>query len=246
MIDVIITTYNRLNFLRQTIQSLFTLAGPVRYRLSVIDDASTDGTREWLHAMRYAFHHLVLCDERRGIVPNFNMMWDRLMADEDYPYLCYLQDDLVSETQDWLAILLDVHTTYGKILNAGFSTAYDAVEHLSMAQIDCEQYPGLMIRIKRSTSMQNLLAEKSFWQSIGRPPELDADGKVRGFPNDGIGSDIDVWFTGCASLNRFKQKACSPTCLALQGKTAIAVPMLRHLGIAKEDSTWRQNRRSGF
>jgi len=247
MIDVLITTYNRLGFLKQTIESLLRHAGPVSYRISVIDDHSEDGTVSYLYGIRHLLHRLILSTERRGLVPNFNTMYDALIDDDSHPYLCYLQDDMVAEIGPWLYILMVAHNLYKDTYNLGFSSAHDAREHIPVDLFDLEiASTKLTIKIKRSISFQNVFAEKEFWKSIGKPPELDHNGNVRGFPNDGRGSDIDTWFTGCYSLNRFHRRESAPNCLVMQNKRVLVIPMLTHLGLDKQHSTWRQNREHGF
>lgn len=243
MIDIVVTTYNRLRFLKQTMESLLQSTKNVPRRISVADDCSTDGTREYLSGMAGPLNRVVLSDKRRGVVPNFNDLWDATVSDKRYPHLCYLQDDMVAVEPGWLAILLDAHRKLKDIYNIGFSSAYDAPEHPAELEID---WNGRKAKIKKSSSGQNLLAEKEFWLSIGKPPPLNPDGSARGFPGNGRGSQIDVWFMGCYSLGRFDPRAAAPNCLHNQGKRVLVVPMLRHLGIDKRDSTWRQNRAKGF
>lgn len=248
MIDILITTYNRLHFLRQTLESLFSNT-VTSYRVSIIDDCSTDGTREYLSGIHdpLPLYRVILSDERRGIVPNFNHLWDAIMADEGYPYLCYFQDDMVADREDWLSVLLEAHENFKDAYNAEFLSAYDAPEHPALFETDLLWgHKDLKVKIKRSTSGQNLFAEKVAWQLIGKPPVKNFDGSQRGFPNDGKGSNIDVWFTGCYSLGRFDSKNSSPNCLYRREKNVLVIPMLKHLGIEKKDSTWRQNRVGGF
>ncbi len=247
MIDILITTYNRLHFLKQTIETLLEKNTVIPYSVHVIDDGSIDGTREYLSAVQYLLGRVVLSDQRQGVVTNFNYLWDVVMKDSKHPYLCYLQDDLASDRRQWLSILLEAHQNFKDAYNAEFSSAYDAPEHPALFETELLWgHKDLKVKVKRSTSGQNLFAEKTAWLAIGKPPIKNLDGSERGFPNDGRGSNIDVWFTGCYSLSRFDAKNSSPNSLYGRGKNILVVPMLRHLGIEKKDSTWRQNRSEGF
>ncbi len=153
---------------------------------------------------------------------------------------------MVATTKDWLSILSEADRHFKSAYNAEFTSAYDAPEHPAEFETELLLTGRPLAKVKKSTSMQNLFAEKVVWHSIGKPPLLAPDGSQRGFPNDGKGSNIDVWFTGCYSLSRFDAKNAAPNCLYNQGKKVLVIPMLKHLGIEKKDSTWRQNRSEGF
>lgn len=244
MIDVLITTYNRLQFLKRTLESLLESNLGFHYRIHVIDDSSTDGTKEYLSELaKGPLDSVILSDERKGVVHNFNQLWDILILDDRYPFLCYLQDDMIATKKDWLMVLASAWHEMKDAYSIGFFSGYDAPEH---PVEKCVVWAEDSVRIKRSTSAQNLFADKKFWASIGKPPELNLNGSVRGFPDNGRGSNIDVWFTGCYSMSRYDPNAAAPNCLYNQEKKIMVVPMLKHLGVEKRDSTWRQNRVEGF
>jgi len=244
VIDIIVTTYNRLHFLQSTLESLLDSVTSELFKLYIIDDCSFDGTREYLSKMnKFLDISIILSDERRGVVPNFNSLWDTVILNERHPFLCYLQDDIVAVEKDWLTVLTVAWHEMKDAYKIGFLSGYDAPEHPTEREI---MWMGRNVKIKKSTSGQNLFADKKFWASIGKPPELNFNGSVRGFPDNGKGSNIDVWFTGCYSLSKFDQKNAAPNCLYKQGKRVMVIPMLKHLGIEKKDSTWRQNRVGGF
>jgi glycosyltransferase involved in cell wall biosynthesis len=50
-VSVVLTTYNRLELLKQAIASCFEGSEPLALEVIVVDDGSTDGTREWLAAL---------------------------------------------------------------------------------------------------------------------------------------------------------------------------------------------------
>ena len=140
--------------------------------------------------------------------------------------------------------LLQAYEGFRDTAGIGFFSGYHALEHPVMSDV---AWKGRTVYFKKSTTATNLIAAKDFWRSVGIPiPILNPDGTPRGFPNDGRGSQIDVWFTGCYSLGRFDAKNAAPNCLYRQGKKVLVIPMLKHLGIEKKDSTWRQNRAGGF
>ena len=51
VIDICVVTYNRLIYLQKCINSIIA-STTFKYRISVIDDSSNDGTQEWLQHMK--------------------------------------------------------------------------------------------------------------------------------------------------------------------------------------------------
>ncbi len=243
--DIIITTYNRKEFLKITIESLIEKTG-VNYRLFIFDDCSTDGTQEYLLSLKFPqLKEIHLGNNKMGVVGGFNNLWntvrfyDRFF--EDVKYLCYLQDDCEILEYDWLNILIEFYEELNVEHNIGFFSAYDSYWHPFVKRM---RYKNRDIYFKISTSAQNLIAEKSFWKSInyeeGEIPRLNPDGSVRGYPNKGRGSHIDIYLTGCMTGSIFVPKNASPNCSYLQKKKIMVIPMIKHLGEDKGHSTWRK------
>lgn len=71
--DIIVTTHNRLEYLKRTLQYIYERTQS-SYRLHVIDDASTEGNAEWLFGEFQAarVHHLYLRGEHIGAIGNQN------------------------------------------------------------------------------------------------------------------------------------------------------------------------------
>lgn len=65
-IDIIVLSYNRLDYLVRTFEALFERT-PEPIRLTVIDNASSSDVRNWLMANRSRFHQPLLQPENEPI-----------------------------------------------------------------------------------------------------------------------------------------------------------------------------------
>lgn len=243
-VDILVTTYNRKEFLKKTLESLFEKT-KLDYRLFIIDDCSTDGTQEYLMSLQHVnIKAIHLLKERMGVVPCFNIMWniirfyDRFF--EEVPYLCYMQDDCLVVKENWLAVLIDLYERLKTRYDIGFISGYDAKEHPVLFK---ETYNGYEIMLKKSQTATNLIAEKRFWKSLndedGEVPRYNPDGSVRGMPNNGRGSNIDLYWTGCMRGSKYVHRASAPNSSYKQNKLVLVSPMIQHLGANSEYSTWR-------
>ena len=247
MIDILVTTYNRIGFLRETLETLCSMNSEIPYRLFVVDDCSTDGTQDYLLRLKNKNQmEIYLNAERRGLAFNLNFVWRASRFFDDFfgenPYLCYLQDDMRSVGEEWLLKAVSAYEEMGEKFNVGFFSAYHSPEHPIVTEINHE---GRDILIKKSNSGKNIIARKSFWQSVGYIPRNNPDGSSRGMPNDGRGSEVDIWLEGCYSGSKHHPTHCSPNCSYNQGKNILVVPgLLEHMGEDKKKSTWQANRDS--
>jgi len=242
MIDILITTFNRVDFLKQTVENLIEKNVNTSYRLFIIDDCSDDGTDQYLLDLkRKKIADIYLSKGRRGVVFGFDMLWnvsnffDFFFSENQY--LCYLQDDLVSKENGWILTAIRAYEELKDKYNIGFFSGFDAPEHPIKRKVNWESKEVL---IKKSTSATNLIGEKLFWRSIGYVPRLNPDGTERGFPNYQRGSHIDIYLTGMYSGAKFHRTHSAPSCAYNQGKNILVIPeLLYHLGHAAKGSTWR-------
>jgi len=241
MVDIILTTYNRQQLLEMTLKSLLDKIGSHAYRLFIVDDGSDDGTQEYLAGLRLDHLQAVVMNKSRmGVVYSFNMLWH--LAEyfdafhEQFPWMCYMQDDMMVMEEDWVQILIHAYEELGEQYNIGFVSGYDAPEHPPEHRLI---WNGREVLIKKSQTASNLMAEKTFWRSIGYVPKSNPDGSVRGMPSHNRGSNIDVYLTGCQSGARFVPFAAAENCSLRQGKTVMVVPgLLTHMA-HNRGSTWR-------
>lgn len=104
MIDIVITVYNRLEITKRCIESVFLNTKEDTYRLIIIDNFSTDGTREWLIENIKDPNILILLNQNLGLERAKNIGLT-LVASEYY--VDSDNDILVPKLspQDWLTEL---------------------------------------------------------------------------------------------------------------------------------------------
>jgi glycosyltransferase involved in cell wall biosynthesis len=242
VIDIIVTTRNRSDKLKRMLDSLLENT-ILPFRLFIVDDHSEDGTADWLCSMQCApnpLHAVLLNRQRKGVAYGVNLLW-RMTEYYDWfygeaKYLCYLQDDVEIKSLGWLGVLIEAYEELRDKYSIGFFTGYDAPEHPVRVRLPWRNNEVLF---KESTAGQNLIASKAFWRSIGYIPRLNPDGTERGFPNEGRGSQFDVWLTGCISGSRYAENASAPNSSFNQGRHVLVVPGLVTHEAAPELSTWR-------
>ncbi len=246
MIDILVTTFNRLDFLKQTVESLIEKNKEIPFRLFVIDDCSTDGTPEYLlDLQKRRTVDIFLNGERRGLAFSLDMIWNCSEMFDGFftenPYLCYLQDDMRSVGDEWLLKVVGAYEAMKVRFPLGFFSGYHSPEH-PIEQV--EKLDEGNVFIKKSNSGKNMIGEKTFWRSIGYVPKFNPDGSPRGMPDKGRGSHVDVYFEGYFSGSKFNSNAAAPNCLHRQGKKILVVPgMLEHMGEDSQFSTWQKDRK---
>ena len=246
MINIGITTYNRVNFLKRCVKSVVENT-IVPYNLFIYDDNSTDRTgRYLLDELREQENITVFTsNKRRGIVPGFNKLWDLSVQKAGHnKYFCYLQDDVVITEKGWLKKLIGCYeakeqhpTTFGLF------TGHHAPEHPTEG---LEVINGEEVFVKKSMRATNMIAPYTFWDKIGRIPDKNPDGSVRGFPGPknpdgsrGRGSSIDIYITGHQSKGVYVHGHAGPTNSWKLGTYCMVVPgLVKHEALSKEDSTW--------
>lgn len=92
LVDIMMLTYNRLAYTQRTLESLWANTD-WPYRLRVIDNASQDGTREYLQQQVAAghIHHLYLQPQNTGNATGKNLALQRA----ETGYVCLLDNDML-------------------------------------------------------------------------------------------------------------------------------------------------------
>jgi GT2 family glycosyltransferase len=101
-LSFISATYNCLNFTKEFIKSLSATVCLDDHELIIVDDGSTDGTRDYLRALKLSNLTLILNDENQGFARNNNLGAERA----NHEILCFLNNDL-ELTPGWLDPMLD-------------------------------------------------------------------------------------------------------------------------------------------
>lgn len=99
-VHVVLVTWNCLDDLEACVTSLRHNTNYPRWKLVVIDNASSDGTREWLRS-HTGDADLVFLEENRGWVQSLNLAVNRYAPD----YFFFLNPDTVTEP-NWLVPLV--------------------------------------------------------------------------------------------------------------------------------------------
>ncbi|UAB74715.1 glycosyltransferase family 2 protein [Mesoflavibacter sp. SCSIO 43206] len=101
--SIVITTYNRLEALKYTLKSLSSLYQRDDVELLICDDASTDGTPDYLREL-YSSHTLLLNLEGKGYIFNRNRLNNLAQGD----YIISLDDDANFLSDNSLAAIEDL------------------------------------------------------------------------------------------------------------------------------------------
>jgi glycosyltransferase involved in cell wall biosynthesis len=103
-VNITMVTFNRVEFTRQSIDSIVRTAG-YPYELTVVDNASQDGTVELLHELhgRGVVHRLILNPQNEGVAFAANQGW---VAGGKSHYM-KVDNDIVFTRMGWLARIVE-------------------------------------------------------------------------------------------------------------------------------------------
>jgi glycosyltransferase involved in cell wall biosynthesis len=107
LVNISMVTFNRLEFTRQAIQALLLLDAGHHYVLTVVDNGSGDGTREYLQDLKnnLVIKNLVLLDENVGVAKASNLAWS---MEPHADYYLKLDNDIVIQKAGWLEKMVNV------------------------------------------------------------------------------------------------------------------------------------------
>ena len=221
MTPILISTYDRPDLLRGTLQTLFeSVESPIQ--VIVADDGSpNDKTRKVLDM--FPVRQLLL--PHQGLVHSLNALFaevkrfaeERMLA----PFWIYCQDDL-RFSPGWLQKMFAVWDRWAEESNFGLLTCVED----AFTVINQFEWEGMHIQIKHFAEGHLYFAPKDFWVRTTPIPILNGDGTERGFPCSGIGSNVDWHFL------RDSPKSLSH----LKKKVGVIPGLVTHTG--NENSTW--------
>lgn len=100
-VTLVTAVFNQLPLTRACLESLTKTTEP--FALVVVDNGSTDGTREFLGRFPYSFPFRLVCSDRNdSVIASFNLGWPQAETE----FVCFLHNDTEMITPDWLARLL--------------------------------------------------------------------------------------------------------------------------------------------
>lgn len=99
-VNIAMVTYNRLYFTQLAVQAVLELTSHP-YLLTVVDNNSQDGTREFLLELkrRQRIHNLFLLEKNLGVAKAANIAW---LSAPSCPYYLKLDNDVILQKKNWL------------------------------------------------------------------------------------------------------------------------------------------------
>jgi len=142
-VNICMITYNRIDFTRQAIAALVACTD-YPHTITVVDNASSDGTREYLQALKEkgVIKNLVLLDENVGVAKASNLAWH---LEPEAEYYLKLDNDIVIQKNGWLSPMVDV---IEKVPQLG-AVAYN----FEPVSIPLQTVNGFSIRIKNQGNL---------------------------------------------------------------------------------------------
>lgn len=105
-VNIGMVTFNRLEFTKLAIASILKYTC-FPHMLTVVDNGSSDGTREYLHSLKRQgiITHLILLEKNVGIARASNLAWAQV---PQAAYYLKLDNDIVIHKPGWLSNMVDV------------------------------------------------------------------------------------------------------------------------------------------
>ena len=120
-------------------------------------------------------------------IKNLNTYFDNNKSD----YICMLQDDVIYE-KGWLEKLLKIYNLYSKTMKLGFVSGHEAPEHSKTGEL---RFGKDILYLKHWIRATCMFASADYFLSMMPIPPIDLEtGRIRGRPNDGMGSGVDWHF----------------------------------------------------
>lgn len=173
-VNICMVTYNRLEFTQEALHSIMVYTR-FPYVITVVDNASTDGTREFLNMLKEkgVIKNLILLDENVGVAKASNLAW---MQEIGAAYYMKFDNDIVIQKTDWLKNMVDVADNVSDVGMVGYN--FEPVSY------PVSNLNGFNVRIKKPGNLGGacVLIPKStekllgYWcEEYGLYSEEDAD-----------------------------------------------------------------------
>lgn len=154
-VHICTVSYNRIEYTKECIKALFSIDAGYPYLLTIVDNNSQDGTRDFLNEIKdhEKIKEIVLLDKNKGVSYGQNLGWYRGPKD----YYIKLDNDMVVTKENWLKDMIE---------------ACDKIEQGGVFGYNVEQtsYPlsfigGVRVRVKLSGNLGGacfLIPERTF------------------------------------------------------------------------------------
>ena len=198
---MVVPLYNCLPLTQAMLASLrATLPAGLTHEIILVDDGSTDGTREWLATLRGAPFHVLLNERNLGYASTNN----RGVAIARGEFLALLNNDLILQP-GWLEPMLEAHARLGRraglIGNVQLDARTGAVDHAGLdltpaaKPVHVRVLPPLLARLFQpvrpmpAVTGACMLVARALWEQLG--------GFDEGYVNGG--EDIDLCYRARAA-----------------------------------------------
>ncbi len=112
--SVVIVTYNRIAMLRECMESVLANTGDIEHEIIVWDNASTDGTGEYLRELAETHPHLSIVTSEMNVGLNGVALGTQRASGD---YIVKMDDDVVEVPPGWLAEMI---RSFERVPGAGF------------------------------------------------------------------------------------------------------------------------------
>lgn len=120
-VSIIILCHNNLEFTKECITALFETT-PKGFELILVDNASTDGTLDYLNKVADYYGHTKVISNKKNL--GFAEANNKALKQASGEYICYLNNDTEAQ-HGWLMRLIDVLDTYGNVGIVGARMYFD-------------------------------------------------------------------------------------------------------------------------
>ncbi|MHB8407878.1 MAG: glycosyltransferase family 2 protein [Acidiferrobacterales bacterium] len=227
LVDIIMTTKERNGggeMLARSLKSFDDMTSLERSdaRVTIVQDGHNGSVAEVIRQNEYLFDRVILNTNNEGLGPCLNEALQNVASRWDpAPFICYVQDDLLY-TKLWLERMVQMFVSLERMHKLAFASGVECIEHQEGRQ---DLYGGM--QLKKYIRAANMFGRRETFEDMLPIPPVDPEtGRLRGKPNDGLGSGVDWHFM---RIHPRSAEKTSRQCLVIPG-------LLLHMGY--KESTW--------
>lgn len=119
-VNIGVLSFNRLNYTRQCIESIHATKGSYPFKITVVEQGSTDGSVEYLKQLKAdkLIDNLCLNPKNVGVARGANACWTK---EPDAKFFLKLDNDMVAKKSGWLDDMIDVFSIMPKFGTLGYN-----------------------------------------------------------------------------------------------------------------------------
>ena len=149
MIAMVVLTYNRLHLLRKCVENVLLRTSDLTTTIVIWNNASTDGTTEYLDSLNHPRITVVNHDENIG-----QSAYARAFRETDEPFLLELDDDMIDAPENWDRSMLEAYEALpqvgflqARLADDGFSPGSDLFYRTNKHLYELKDVPGTAYKI---------------------------------------------------------------------------------------------------